>query len=64
MINNAFHALDAIKRGQAIDANAKADWLEAFKTLRWAVETADGPVLTDAGELALSEMRRDRARIS
>jgi hypothetical protein len=62
MINDAFHALDAIKSGRAADLNGQTDWIEAFKTMRWAVETIEGPALTDAGEKALAEMRRDRGR--
>ena len=62
MINDAFHALDAIKAGRASELDGQTEWLDAFKTMRWAVETIEGPALTDAGEKALAEMRRDRGR--
>lgn len=62
MINEAFLVLDAIKKGQAPGHPRKDDWLEAFRTMRWTVETTAGPSLTDDGEKAHAAMRRERVR--
>lgn len=62
MINEAFLVLDAIKKGQPPRHPRQEHWLEAFKTMRWTVETLAGPALTDDGEKALADMRRERVR--
>ncbi|MDR3512772.1 MAG: hypothetical protein P4L73_14140 [Caulobacteraceae bacterium] len=63
MINEAFTVLDAIGNGDELERLRQEGWLEAFKAMRWAVETRDGPALTEAGRQALVQMQRDRKRV-
>lgn len=62
MINDAYLVLDAIENGDELERLRAEGWLEAFKAMRWMVETRDGPALTQAGRQALAEMQRDRRR--
>ena len=61
MDDEAFHALNAINRGEtALQNPAQQRWLQAFATVKWTQVTDEGVALTSDGLAALNEMRVDR----
>jgi hypothetical protein len=60
MIDKAYRALDAIRRGEAAALKDLEAWVGALRTIRWAVQTDDGVSLTPAGQQAFADMARDR----
>ncbi len=62
MQEQAYSVLRAIGRGD-VDRIAGHDvWLEAFQTIRWALKTDRGVILTAEGRHALAEMDRKRSK--
>ena len=58
MVDEAYRALEAVKRGNTGDLAGGIRWVDAFKVIGWAVDTAGGPALTSAGREACEEMAR------
>ena len=57
---DAFAVLEAISRGARADDPESQRWIEAFKTIRWAVDGREGPVLTAEGRRARDQMALER----
>jgi hypothetical protein len=55
-----FRALNAVHVGQRILGDQERDWLEALKTVGWAVEDERGAALTAEGLSTLQEMQGRR----
>jgi hypothetical protein len=56
MNDEAFAALEAVSRSGRIDSAEHQHWIQAFKTVRWVVQTGTGLALTPAGQKARDEM--------
>jgi len=56
MDREAYAALDAVGRGARTELAGRERWVQAFKTIRWVVESDSGPVLTAEGRHARDEM--------
>jgi hypothetical protein len=56
MMDKAFQVLDAIRRDDAADLAGLDEWIGAFRTICWAVDTDAGVRLTQAGRQAYDEM--------
>lgn len=63
MTDEAFLALDAIARTGRLDASARQHWINAFKSIRWVVQTREGLTLTADGRQARDEMAARRERV-
>ncbi len=63
MDEKTYAVLDAIRRGALSELPEPAQWLRAVQTVQWAQQTPGGVVLTDAGRLALEDIRRRRRPI-
>ena len=53
----ALETLQEIEHGSRDLGPRHTSWLNAFITIKWAVETEDGPRLTPDGAKALHDMR-------
>ena len=60
MDDDAYRALDLIRRGQTAELDGLEHWIEAFRTVQWVVATTGGYRLTSAGEGAFADMIRER----
>jgi hypothetical protein len=56
MDREAYEVLDALGRGALDELAGRERWVEAFKTIRWAVETDKGPALTAEGRHARDQL--------
>ncbi len=57
---DAFAVLEAIGRGLRVELPDGERWVAAFKTIRWAVEGQNGPILTPEGRRARDQMALER----
>ena len=57
--DHALKALAAIERGQHPLDGEHVRWLNAFRTIGWAIDGPNGPRLTPDGLRALREMKED-----
>lgn len=57
---DAFVVLEALGRGARAEGPDTQRWIEAFKTIRWVVESRDGPILTAEGRRARDQMALER----
>jgi hypothetical protein len=55
MDEEAYKVLDAICRSKSIDPDDHARWINAFKTIRWVVQTSSGLAVTPEGRIARDE---------
>lgn len=60
MQEQAYSVLRAIGCGDVGRIAGQEAWLEAFQTIRWALKTDQGVILTAEGRHALAEMDRKR----
>jgi len=60
MDGEAFIVLEAISRGDRAEGPDTQRWIEAFKTIRWVVDSQDGPKLTAEGRRAREQMAMER----
>jgi|HubBroStandDraft_4_1064222.scaffolds.fasta_scaffold72068_2 hypothetical protein len=60
MNEDAFAVLEAIGRGSRVEVADSERWVAAFKTIRWAVEGQNGPILTPEGRRARDQMALER----
>ena len=56
MDDEAYLALEAIDRSASEGLSGHSRWIEAFKAIRWVVQTEAGLILTPAGRQARDEM--------
>ncbi|HZC17863.1 MAG TPA: hypothetical protein VE309_13985 [Caulobacteraceae bacterium] len=56
MDREAYQVLEALGRGAHDELEGRERWVEAFKTIRWAVDTDIGPVLTAEGRHARDQL--------
>ncbi|HXQ10910.1 MAG TPA: hypothetical protein VN805_07920 [Caulobacteraceae bacterium] len=61
---DAFAVLEAIGRGSRVELPDGERWIEAFKTIRWAVEGQNGPILTPEGRRARDQMALERRTVT
>lgn len=62
MQEQAYSVLRAIGRGDVDRIAGQEAWLEAFQTIRWALKTDRGVILTAEGRHALADMNRKRSK--
>ncbi|HEX4182696.1 MAG TPA: hypothetical protein VHY34_05520 [Caulobacteraceae bacterium] len=55
MDDEAYQVLDAICRSASIDPDGHVRWINAFKTIRWVVQTDSGLAVTPEGRQARDE---------
>jgi hypothetical protein len=55
MDEEAYQVLDAICRSASIDPDDHVRWINAFKTIRWVVQTNSGLAVTPEGRQARDE---------
>jgi hypothetical protein len=60
MDEEAYQVLDAICRSASIDPDDHARWINAFKTIRWVVQTNAGLAVTPEGRQARDEFAARR----
>jgi hypothetical protein len=56
MDREAYQVLEAVGRGAHAELAGRERWVEAFKTIRWVVETDTGPILTPEGRQARDQL--------
>ena len=56
MDGEAYLALEAVDRSASGAPAGHSRWIEAFKAIRWVVQTEAGLILTPAGRQARDEM--------
>ena len=61
---DAFAVLEATSRGARADVPDGERWIDAFKTIRWVVEGANGPILTPEGRRARDQMALERRSLT
>jgi hypothetical protein len=62
MDHEAYHVLEALGRGAHAELAGRERWVEAFKTIRWAVEGVAGPMLTAEGRQARDQLAGERGQ--
>jgi hypothetical protein len=60
MLDEAYQALEAIRRGEPRRLLAHERWVAAFLACRWAIRSDDVVVLTESGLTACRDLARDR----
>jgi hypothetical protein len=56
MDREAYEVLEALGRGAHDELVGRERWVDAFKTIRWAIESEKGPVLTAEGRHARDQL--------
>jgi hypothetical protein len=56
MDREAYQVLEALGRGAHGELAGRERWIDAFKTIRWVVESDNGPVLTSEGRHARDQL--------
>jgi hypothetical protein len=56
MYNEAYLALEAIRRSDQEALCRRDHWLKAFRAIRWIIDTDEGPALTEAGLQARDDL--------
>jgi hypothetical protein len=59
---DAYLALEIIRRGRRSERADLEPWIQAFKMVGWLVDGQDGPVLTDEGLRGHDEFMRRKGR--
>jgi hypothetical protein len=62
MDDEGFRALVTIGEGRALEPARAQRWINAFKAIRWVVETEVGFALTSAGRKAWADAATERGR--
>jgi len=62
MYREAFHTLEAIRLGRLDQLEGRGQWVDAFRTCRWVVETEHGFALTAAGTEAYQDLSKRYGR--
>ncbi len=60
--DQAYRALDAIRRGDQAALATCETWIDAFKTMRWVVTTQAGLTLTPSGLRAFDDMAASKTK--
>jgi len=60
MDHDARLTLEALARGAHLELMGRERWVAAFKTIGWAIEGHDGPMLTAEGRRGCDELGRER----
>jgi hypothetical protein len=56
MDREAYQVLEALGRGAHDELAGRERWIDAFKTIRWVVDSDKGPVLTSEGRHARDQL--------
>jgi hypothetical protein len=59
MNREAYQVLEALGRGAHDELAGRERWIDAFKAIRWVVESDKGPVLTSEGRQARDQLATD-----
>jgi hypothetical protein len=59
---DAYLALETIRRGRRFERADLEPWIQAFKMIGWLVDGRDGPVLTDEGLRGHDDLMRRKGR--
>jgi len=59
MDREAYEVLEALGRGAHDELVGRERWVDAFKTIRWAIESEKGPVLTAEGRHARDQLAEE-----
>jgi hypothetical protein len=56
MDREAYQVLEALGRGAHDELAGRERWIDAFKAIRWVVDSDKGPVLTSEGRHARDQL--------